>query len=75
MVMIMAQKENRNLILPSVLLRFYLLLDGVEALELVVYLCEVVRARCNGGDVALGLEVLLEMSVVAEIAELGRNYQ
>ena len=45
-------------------------LDGVFASELVVNLLEVVGARSEVGDVALGGEVLLEMGLLAEVAHL-----
>lgn len=48
-------------------------LDGVLALEHVVDLVEVVGAGGDGGRVTLGGEVLLEMSLLAEIAVLFKH--
>jgi hypothetical protein len=49
---------------------FCLFLDSVEPLEHVIDILEVIGAGSNGGDIARWLEVLLEMSLVAELAHL-----
>jgi hypothetical protein len=45
-------------------------LDRVLTLEHAVHVGEVVGARGEGLDLSLGLEVLLEVSLVAELAHL-----
>lgn len=47
-----------------------LCLDGVLSLEHVVDLGQVVGTGGNGGDLALGDEVLLEVSLLSEVAHL-----
>lgn len=59
----------------SISLFFYvivkiLFLDRVESLEHVIDLLKVVSTRDNGGDITLGGEVLLEVGLVAQVAEL-----
>lgn len=50
-----------------------LLLDSVLALEHVVDLGKVVSTRGNGGGVTLGSVVLLEMSLLSEVAHLKKT--
>lgn len=50
-----------------------LFLDGVESLEHVVNLLEVVRSRSNGRNITLGRVVLLKVGLVTQVAELWVN--